>query len=124
MPTKKTTTKRKPREVRYRGRVEIKETATVLLPLEIGKKLGGSGEKGRIPVRVTIEGIPFYSLLYMKTVFDPWEAENNPVGFELYLSAEMCRYVPVSDGQELDLLFVREEHTVRQRRGRVPKKLL
>lgn len=96
----------------------------MLLPLEIGKKLGCVGERDRIPVRVTIEGIPFYSQLYPQSVFDEWEAEYRQVGFYLYLSTEMRRRVPLSDGKQLDLSFVREEHTVGQRGRPVPKKLL
>lgn len=96
----------------------------VTVSTRVGNKLGGGGEQGRLPIRVTIEGIPFYTQLYVKTVFDEWEMEYNPVGFYFRVSERMRQRTGVSDGQQLDLILRREEHEVRQRGGPVPKRLL
>lgn len=124
MAKKKTRTKRKPGEVRCRARVDPNGTFNVSVPTRIGKMLEGGGDNGRIPVRVTIDGVPCYTLLRVEFVFDQWEAETRNTGFYFYLSTAIRKRLPVKSGQMLDLRFVREEHTIGRRGRLISKKAL
>jgi hypothetical protein len=93
----------------------------VHLPLRLGKRLGGGT---LIPVRVTIEDIPFYAVIREHSIQDEFEYWVwRPVRYEMYVYAPMHQRISMWVGMTLDLYFVRAEHKRSQRGYPVPKKL-
>ncbi len=112
------------RGARCRSRIRTDESgrsASVEIPVAVGKRLGGGT---RIPVRVTIEGMPFHAVLRAVEERDEFEYFVwHLVHYSMHIYVEMHRRLPLRKGMWLDLHFVREEHPKCRRGKPVPKEL-